>query len=113
MTDEEHEDYVKERNSFITNCLEELGFGKFLGKHGIYIRYNPGWDYTAKITLYKNKNGYYTHFDLEKSYPGGTNIKNGKVPHNKTGVKAIFNISGEPIIVGDIELRGKGYGFRF
>ena len=98
------------KNSFILDCLKELGFDSFLGKRNIFIRYNAGWGYTTKITLFENKHGFYTHFNLEKSYTGSTEIKNGKVPYNKMGVRAIFDISSEPLAF--VDLKGKGWGIR-
>lgn len=98
------------KNSFILDCLKELGFCHFLGKRNIFVRYNAGWDYTTKITLLENKNGYYTRFNLERSITGDTEIKRGYVPYNKMGVRTLFDIAGEPLAF--VSLKGKGWGIR-
>lgn len=90
------------KNSFILDYLKELGFDSFLGKRNIYIRYDAGWDYTTKITLLENKYGFYTNFNLESSYNGSSKILGGKVPYNKSGVKAIFDIAQLPLAFIDL-----------
>lgn len=99
-----------EKNSFILNCLEEIGFRSFLGKPNVFVRYDSGWDYITKITLFKNENGLYTSFNLESSYDGSAKIINGSVPYNKSGVKSIFNIVELPLAF--VSLKGKGWGLR-
>ena len=98
------------KNSFILDCLKELGFCHFLGKRNIFVRYNAGWDYTAKITLFENENGYYTRFNLELSNMADAVIKRGFVPYNKRAVRTLFDIAGEPLSL--VSLKGKGWGIR-
>lgn len=98
------------KNKFILDCLKELGFDSFLGKRNIFVRYDSGWDYTTKITLFENKHGFYTNFNLESSYNGSSKIIGGKVPYNKSGVKAIFDIAQLPLAF--VDLKGKGWGIR-
>lgn len=88
---------VMEKNSFILDCLKELSFDKFLGKRNIFIRYNPGWDYTTKITLIENNLGYYIKFNLESSYNGSVKIEGGRIPYNKSGVRCLFYIAQLPL----------------
>tara|TARA_R110001606_G_scaffold372432_1_gene529504 strand:- start:167 stop:529 length:363 start_codon:yes stop_codon:yes gene_type:complete len=104
-----------EKNRFILDCLKELGFDSFLGKRNIgkrniFVRYDCGWDYTIKITLLEDEGGFYTYFNLESSYNGSSKIIGGKVPYNKSGVKAIFDIAQLPLAF--IDLKGKGWGIR-
>jgi len=97
-------------NRFILDCLKELSFDKFLGKRNIFVRYNSGWDYTTKITLFENKFGHYVRFNLESTYNGSVKIEGGAIPHNKSGIRAMFGIARLPLAFES--LKGKGWGER-
>jgi len=95
---------------WFTERLLELGFESYLGKKLEFVRYNPGWDYKCFISL---------HIPIKPNYHNRLSYKsevtNAKVnlvicPDTKRGIVELFNILGEPLMIGDNFV--EGYGFK-